>query len=82
VLDAAALEKKGVHTVTVVWDNFEKAARTAARVMGLPDLQLAVIDRLHGHETLPEQMAKAEAALPDIVNRLLASMSNPKEKDQ
>lgn len=63
--------------MTVVWDNFEKAARTAARVMGVPGLQLAVIPRLAGGETLEEQKARAEAALPDIVQRLLAAMDRP-----
>ncbi len=74
MLDAAALEKKGIHTVTVVWDNFEKAARSAARAMGVPGMQFAVIERLHGHESMEEQLAKADAALPDIVDRLLASI--------
>jgi hypothetical protein len=77
VLDAAALEKKGVHTVTVVWDNFEKAARTAARVMGVPNLQLAVVPRLAVGEGPAEQRTKAEVALPEIVGRLLASMEDP-----
>lgn len=74
MLDAAELEKKGIHTVTVVWDNFEKAARTAARVMGVPDLQFVVVPRLMGNQGEKEQMAKAEAALPEIVERLLVSM--------
>jgi hypothetical protein len=73
VLDAAALEKLGIHTVTVVWDTFEKAARTAARVQGVPDLELAVIPHRKGGQTAEDQMAKAQAALPDIVKRLLAS---------
>lgn len=73
MLDAAALEKKGIHTVTVVWDTFEKAARTAARVQGVPDLELAVIPHRKGGQTAEDQMAKAEAALPDIVKRLLAA---------
>lgn len=62
--------------MTVVWDNFEKAARTAARVMGVPNLQLAVVPRLTDGQGPAEQMAKAEAALPEIVKRLLASMED------
>jgi hypothetical protein len=73
VLDAAALEKMGVHTVTVVWDTFEKAARVAARVRGVPDLALAVIPHRAGGATDADQAAKADAALADIVARLLAS---------
>jgi len=73
VLDSAALEKKGIHTVTVVWDTFEKAARIAARVQGVPDLELAVIPHRIGGQTAEDQMAKADMALPDIVKRLLAT---------
>ena len=73
MLDAAALEKRGIHTVTVVWDTFEKAARVAARVQGVPDLSLAVIPRRAEGETAEDQMAKADAALPDIVRRLVTN---------
>jgi hypothetical protein len=63
----------GIHTVTVVWDTFEKAARVAARVRGVPGLALAVIPHRAGGATEADQMAKADAALPDIVRRLLGT---------
>lgn len=75
MLDAAALEKKGIHTVTVVWDTFERAARVAARLQGFPDLALAVIPHRAGGETAQHQIAKAEAALPGIVRGLLSQAS-------
>jgi hypothetical protein len=71
VLDAATLEKRGVHTVTIVWDNFETAARTQARLQGVPDLELAVIPHRKGGETADDQKRKAEAALPAIIGRLI-----------
>lgn len=71
MLDSAALEKRGVHTVTIVWDNFEKAARAQARVQGVPDLALALIPRRQGTETAEDQRAKADAALADVVAGLL-----------
>ena len=43
--DATALEKRGIPTTVVVHDNFERAARTQARTMGLADLPLAVMPR-------------------------------------
>jgi hypothetical protein len=73
VLDAVSLEKKGIHTVTIVWDTFEKAARTAARVQGVPDLQLAVIPHRRGGQNADDQRAKADAAVPRIVELLLAA---------
>jgi hypothetical protein len=71
VLDAAALEKKGIHTVTIVWDNFENAARTQARLQGLADLALVVIPHRKGGETAEDQRHKAEAALSDVVAKLV-----------
>jgi len=70
VLDAAALEKKGVHTVTIVWDNFENAAITQARLQDVPDLELVVVPHRKGGETADDQRRKAEAALPAVVGKL------------
>jgi hypothetical protein len=71
VLDAAALEKRGIHTVTIVWDNFENAARMQARLQNVPDLALVVIPHRKGGETADDQRRKAEAALAQIVAALL-----------
>ncbi len=70
MLDAAALEKKGVHTVTIVWDNFENAAITQARLQDVPDLELVVVPHRKGGETADDQRRKAEAALPAVVGKL------------
>jgi hypothetical protein len=71
VLDAAALEKRGVHTVTIVWDNFETAARTQARLQDIPGLALVVIPHRKGGETADDQRKKAEAALGAVVESLV-----------
>ncbi len=71
MLDAASLEKRGIHTVTIVWDNFENAARMQARLQNVPDLALVVIPHRKGGETAEDQRRKAEAALADIVAGLL-----------
>lgn len=71
MLDAAALEKRGIHTVTIVWDNFETAARTQARLQDVPDLGLVVIPHRKGGETADDQRRKAEAALGAIVEGLV-----------
>ena len=76
MLDAAALEKRGVHTVTIVWDTFEKAARIAARVQGVPAAELTIIPHRKGGENVDDQRRKVEDALPDVVRRLL-SKSKP-----
>ncbi len=71
MLDAAALEKRGIHTVTIVWDNFENAARMQARLQNVPDLALVVIPHRKGGETAEDQRRKAEAALAAVVAGLL-----------
>ena len=74
MLDAAALEKRGLHTVTIVWDNFETAARTQARLQGVPDLEVVVVPHRKGGETADDQRRKAEQALPAIVGKLIESI--------
>lgn len=71
MLDAAALEKRGLHTVTIVWDNFETAARVQARLQDMPDLEMVVIPHRKGGETTEDQRRKAEAALAEVVARLV-----------
>ncbi len=74
MLDAAALEKRGLHTVTIVWDNFETAARTQARLQNLTDLELVVVPHRKGGETADDQRLKAEQALPALVAKLIESI--------
>jgi hypothetical protein len=71
VLDAAGLEQRGLHTVTIVWDNFEEAARTQAHLQKLPDLDLAVVPHRRGGETADDQRRKAEAVLPALLAKLI-----------
>lgn len=71
MLDAAALEKRGIHTVTIVWDNFETAARTQARLQDVPDLAFVVVPHRKGGETAADQRRKAEAALGAVVESLV-----------
>ena len=71
MLDAASLEKRGIHTVTVVWDNFEKAARMQAKLQAVPDLALVVIPHRKGGETADDQRRKAEAAFGEMLTKLV-----------
>lgn len=71
MLDAASLEKRGIHTVTVVWDNFEKAARMQAKLQAVPDLALVVIPHRKGGETAEDQRRKAETALGEMLTKLV-----------
>jgi hypothetical protein len=66
------LEKRGIHTVTIAWDTFERAARIAARVQKTPDISLVVIPHRTGADTPDDQRAKARAIAPEVVKQLLA----------
>ena len=71
MLDAVALERKGLHTVTIVWDNFENAALTQAALQQCQDLEMVVVPHRKGGETADDQRRKAEAALPSVVAKLV-----------
>jgi hypothetical protein len=43
LLDSVRLEELGVPTVTFVTAPFESAARTLARIHGLPDIRLLIV---------------------------------------
>lgn len=42
MLDAVALERQSLPTITVVQDRFETAARLHARARGMPDLPMLI----------------------------------------
>ena len=63
-----------MHTVTIVWDNFENAARTQARLQNVPDLALVVVPHRKGGETADDQRRKAEGALSAVVAGLVQSL--------
>ena len=71
MLDAVALERKGLHTVTIVWDNFENAAVTQATLHQCRDLEMVVVPHRKGGETTDDQRRKAEAALSSVVEKLV-----------
>lgn len=58
--------------VTIVWDTFEKAARSAARIQGSPDIRFVVIPSRRGTDTADDQRAKARVAAEEIVRLLVA----------
>lgn len=57
--------------MTVVWSTFERAARAAARLHGIPDIALAIVPPRQGGDGAVEQRAKAREAAPAIARQLL-----------
>jgi hypothetical protein len=66
LLDAARLHKQGLPTVALVWDIFERAARTMASLQGVPDLPIVVVPQVLVGESDADQRKKGAAAAPSI----------------
>jgi len=67
VLDAVALEQRGIPTVTFVTEPFVGAARAVARSLGLADLPLVVIPHDYLVEDDAALTARLHAAFPEVV---------------
>ncbi|MBI3964546.1 MAG: hypothetical protein HY329_02840 [Chloroflexi bacterium] len=70
MLDAVALEKRGVPTVTFVTEPFETAARAQAAARGYPDLPLIIVPHEFTWEAREQIERKIEVVLPDVVRQL------------
>lgn len=73
MLDAVALERMGVRTVTIVWDTFARAAAATARMKGSPDMRFVVTPSRKAAESEEDQRAKARGAVNEVVGQLAAS---------
>jgi hypothetical protein len=67
LLDATRLRKRGIDTVAIVWDEFEKAARAMAALQGVPNLSIFVIAPLAPGEDDDDQRRKGASCVPDLV---------------
>jgi hypothetical protein len=67
LLDATRLRKRGIDTVVIVWDSFEKAARALAKLQGVPDLPILTIPHMITGEDDDDQRRKAKGCLSDLV---------------
>ena len=61
------LRKRGLVTAVVCSTPFETLGRTQARVLGVPDLPLIMIPHPLGGVSLDEVKARAQVAIPKIV---------------
>ena len=70
MLDSVRLEELGIPTVTFVTAPFEKAARTLARIHGIPEIALVVVpaDYLDNSDAVIRR--RTEQALDEILMAL------------
>jgi hypothetical protein len=73
VLDAVALEQRGIPTVTFVTEPFVGAARAVARSLGLPDLVLVVIPHDYLVEDDDALRARLEPVFTEVVTGVVAT---------
>lgn len=72
------MERRGVPTVTLAHDVFERAAHAQAKVMGAPDLPIAVVSQLIYNRGTDEEVKKAADALyPLVVKSLTSGVAKP-----
>jgi hypothetical protein len=70
LLDSVHLEELGIPTVTFVTAPFESAARTLARIHGLPDIPLIIVpaDYLENSDGVLRE--RTRLALDDVLEHL------------
>ena len=72
------MERRGVPTVTLAHDVFERAAHAQAKVMGLSDLPIAVVSQLVYNRGTEDEVKKAADALyPLVVKGLTSGVARP-----
>jgi hypothetical protein len=70
LLDAARLEALGIPSLTFVTEPFEQAARTHARLLGLPDLPMIVVPSDYLDRSDQAVKTKLASRLDEIVTAL------------
>ena len=68
--DTVRLERKGIPTVALVHDRFEVAARTQARILGLPSARIVILPEGKPGETTQDLLGKIDNMWNDIVENL------------
>lgn len=72
--DAANISKSGRPVILFVHDKFERAARTQASGLGVPDMKIYVFPQYApGMATSPEEARKGEAAVDEVSKLLIGN---------
>jgi len=69
--DSIELETRGVVTALICTDQFITTAKAMAQIRGIPDYPFAIVPHPMGSLTPQEVRAKAEAAVPKVIELLL-----------
>jgi hypothetical protein len=64
------VRRHGVPSAVICSDPFRKLGETQARVLGIPDLPLIMIKHPLGGITMNDVKARADAALPQVLQML------------
>jgi len=75
LLDAVHLEEQGTPTLTFVTQPFENAARTHARLRGMPELPMIVVPSDYLDRSDEAVAAKLATMLDEIVGKLSSDAS-------
>ena len=73
MLDGLEIDRRGKPAAVVCTEPFTSSAREMARSAGVPDYPFAIVRHPFGSATSAERRARAEAALPQILEILRRS---------
>jgi len=76
VLDSIEFDRRGIPAVAICTDPFRSAARSMARVMGIPDYRVAFTAHPIGGLSGTEVAGRARALLPDILEIVTGEQAN------
>jgi hypothetical protein len=71
----AELRKRGLITAVICSTPFEKLGRAQARVLGVPDLPLVMIQHPLGGLEMDDVRARADQAMPGVIALLQERMA-------
>lgn len=77
-----ALEQRGIPTLTFVTEPFESAARTHARLRGMPDLPLIIVPSDYLDRSDEAVAAKLTTLLDEILDKLCNGASRSESQPQ
>ena len=73
--DTVHLERKGLPTVVIAHDTFEKAARFQAQGMGLPSARIVTTPVPHPGESVQALRARMDKVFAEIVDHLTGAQA-------
>ena len=80
MFDAVEIERRGIPTITICHDKFEKAAKLHAKIMGLPEVPLLIEPIPKGGSITFDTKELAKAHIDEVLRALVTDLSRNEVK--